>query len=183
MRDPKIVEVIAFGLGDDIHPPCLVMERMQETLYDFLGVQGFDLPLMSKVTIAQDVCEVRLIFVRVYECMRVAPFRCRDALCGATNKRVALIPRHSLDTFILNVKSYDIQCTVHGIGYTSMVSNNNTVGISLIVFLTTGGIFIFQLVPGQSVLGSITRARRLHLDQVQALTDIKRKTSAQPCGT
>ena len=96
MRHPKIVEVVAFSLGDDIHPPCLVMERMQETLYDFLGVQGFDMPLMAKVAIAQDVCEVRPVCIRAlcgaHLCSRVAPFRCRDALCGAS--RVAPILRY-----------------------------------------------------------------------------------------
>ena len=58
MRHANIVEVIAFGLGDADHPPCLVMERMNESLYDLLGVQGIDLDPVSKVSIVQDVSEV-----------------------------------------------------------------------------------------------------------------------------
>lgn len=60
MRDSKIVEVIAFSLGDETHPPCLVMERMRETLYDFLGVDALVLPLAMKASLSLDVCEVSL---------------------------------------------------------------------------------------------------------------------------
>lgn len=58
MRHPNVVEVIAFGLGDAQHPPCLVMERMHETLYDLLGVEGIDMPLIAKISIVRDVSEV-----------------------------------------------------------------------------------------------------------------------------
>lgn len=58
MRHPNIVEVIAFALGNAERPPCLVMERMHETLYDLLGVEGIKLPLAAKISIVRDICEV-----------------------------------------------------------------------------------------------------------------------------
>lgn len=58
MRHPNIVEVVAFGLGDADHPPCLVMERMSESLFDLLGVEGIEMGPAAKVSIARDVCEV-----------------------------------------------------------------------------------------------------------------------------
>lgn len=60
MRHANIVEVVAFGLGDADQPPCLVMERMQESLFDLLGVEGIEMDPTAKVSIVRDVCEVRL---------------------------------------------------------------------------------------------------------------------------
>eukprot|EP00752_Nemacystus_decipiens_P004091 g3744.t1 len=57
MRHENIVEVVAFGLGDADNPPCLVMERMQESLYDLLGVEGIEMDPMAKVSIVRDVCK------------------------------------------------------------------------------------------------------------------------------
>lgn len=68
MRDSKIVEVIAFSLGDETHLPCLVMERMRETLYDFLGVDALTLPLAMKASLSLDVCEVSLCATRALFC-------------------------------------------------------------------------------------------------------------------
>lgn len=59
MRHTNIVEVVAFGLGDEDHPPCLVMERMQESLFDLLGVEGIEMDATAKVSMVRDVCEVR----------------------------------------------------------------------------------------------------------------------------
>ena len=58
MPHPNIVEVIAFDLGDRGTPPCLVMELMDETLYDFLSTEGIILGLIDKVKIVRDVSEV-----------------------------------------------------------------------------------------------------------------------------
>lgn len=59
MRHANIVEVVAFGLGDADHPPCLVMERMEESLYDLLGVEGMEMDAASKLGIVSGICEVR----------------------------------------------------------------------------------------------------------------------------
>eukprot|EP00904_Undaria_pinnatifida_P010394 jgi/Undpi1/6485/HiC_scaffold_20.g08964.m1 len=56
MRHPNIVEVLAFELGDRGHPPCLIMERMDESLYTMLGA-SIDIGGVSKVSIVRDVCE------------------------------------------------------------------------------------------------------------------------------
>ncbi|CAN0330030.1 unnamed protein product [Hapterophycus canaliculatus] len=57
MRHANIVQVVAFGLGDADHPPCLVMERMNESLFDLLGVEGIEMDPAARVSIALDVCE------------------------------------------------------------------------------------------------------------------------------
>jgi len=59
MRHANIVEVVAFGLGDADHPPCLVMERMEESLYDLLGVEGIEMDAAAKLGIVGGICEVR----------------------------------------------------------------------------------------------------------------------------
>lgn len=56
MRHANIVEVLAFSIGDKQHPPCLVMERMDESLYDILTVLTIN--FSSALGIIQDVCEV-----------------------------------------------------------------------------------------------------------------------------
>lgn len=59
MRHANIVEVVAFGLGDADHPPCLVMERMEESLYDLLGVEGMEMDAAAKLGIVGGICEAR----------------------------------------------------------------------------------------------------------------------------
>lgn len=58
MRHPKVVEIIAFGLGDSERRPCMIMELMQESLYDLLGVHGIALPMLDALSIIRDMCEV-----------------------------------------------------------------------------------------------------------------------------
>ena len=58
MRHPNVVEVVAFDLGGAEHPPCLVMERMQESLYDLLNVEGMAMGLVAKASILRDVSKV-----------------------------------------------------------------------------------------------------------------------------
>lgn len=60
MRHTNIVEVLAFSIGDKEHPPCLVMERMDESLYDVLGLLTINFP--SALGIIQDVCEVSALY-------------------------------------------------------------------------------------------------------------------------
>lgn len=56
MRHANIVDVVAFSIGDNVHPPCLVMERMDESLYEILSLLTINFP--SALGIIQDVCEV-----------------------------------------------------------------------------------------------------------------------------
>lgn len=58
MHHPNIVEVIAFDLGSAEQPPCLIMERMQESLYDVLDVESMDMGLLAKTSILRDVSKV-----------------------------------------------------------------------------------------------------------------------------
>ena len=58
MRHPNIVKVIAFDLGDRGPPPCLVMELMDETLYNLLSTDGIVMNPIDKVKIVRDVSEV-----------------------------------------------------------------------------------------------------------------------------
>lgn len=57
LRHPNLVEAIAFSLGDDVHPPCLVMERMGESLFDLLGL-GLTIGFATALGIVLDVCKV-----------------------------------------------------------------------------------------------------------------------------
>ncbi|CAN0573009.1 unnamed protein product, partial [Ectocarpus sp. 12 AP-2014] len=59
MRHENIVEVIAFSVGDAVHPPCLVMERMDESLYELLSLQ-LSINFPWALGIIHDVCKVRL---------------------------------------------------------------------------------------------------------------------------
>ncbi len=56
MRHKNIVQLLAFHTGDRLHPPCLVMERMDESLYEILGVLPIE--FAHALEILQDVCEV-----------------------------------------------------------------------------------------------------------------------------
>lgn len=40
-------------------PLAKIMERMQESLYDLLGVEGIEMDPVAKVSIVRDVCEVK----------------------------------------------------------------------------------------------------------------------------
>lgn len=71
MRHPNIVEVIAFALGDKQRPPCMVMERMHETMYDVLAVEGIAITTLAAVSIIRDVCEVWCAGVWFVPCMLV----------------------------------------------------------------------------------------------------------------
>ena len=62
MRHTNIVEVVAFSIGEGLHPPCLVMERMDESLYEILSLLTINFP--SALGIIQDVCEVGERLVR-----------------------------------------------------------------------------------------------------------------------
>lgn len=57
MRHQNIVETLAFSLGDAHTPPCLVMERMQESLYGLL-TQDYTVDFRGALDIILAVCEV-----------------------------------------------------------------------------------------------------------------------------
>ncbi|CAN0378060.1 unnamed protein product, partial [Scytosiphon promiscuus] len=44
MRHDNIVRVLAFCADDPERPLCLVMERMDESLYDYVGESGISPP-------------------------------------------------------------------------------------------------------------------------------------------
>lgn len=54
MRHANIVEVLAFSTSS---PVCIVMERMDESLYDFLH-SGLELVVPEKIEILIGVCKV-----------------------------------------------------------------------------------------------------------------------------
>lgn len=89
MRHPNIVEVIAFDLGSAGHSPCLVMERMQESLYDLLCVEGIDMGLVAQTSILRDVsqvCTIRrylLVDIKKYD----APSHHLTRRCQNPNRR------------------------------------------------------------------------------------------------
>lgn len=60
MRHDNIVELLAFSLGDALRPPCLVMERMQESLFGLLS-QTLTIGFPAALGIVLDVCKVRII--------------------------------------------------------------------------------------------------------------------------
>lgn len=63
MRHANIVEVIAFSIGNEANPPCLVMELMDESLYDLLGVSLYPtLTFGAAMGVIQDICVVRYMF-------------------------------------------------------------------------------------------------------------------------
>lgn len=59
MRHDNIVDVIAFNVGDSNNPPLLIMERMEESLYEALS-QDFTIDLPWALGIIKDVCMVRI---------------------------------------------------------------------------------------------------------------------------
>lgn len=62
LRHPNIVETIAFSVGDNATPPCLIMERMHESLFDRLE-SSIDFP--EALGIVLDVCKVSILHVDV----------------------------------------------------------------------------------------------------------------------
>ncbi|CBN77264.1 Receptor-like PK/ Leucine Rich Repeat Protein Kinase-likely pseudogene [Ectocarpus siliculosus] len=56
MRHDNIVELLAFSLGDALRPPCLVMERMQESLFGLLS-QTLTIGFPAALGIVLDVCK------------------------------------------------------------------------------------------------------------------------------
>eukprot|EP00903_Cladosiphon_okamuranus_P015570 g14375.t1 len=57
LRHDRIVQVIAFRTGGGTLPPCLVMERMERTLYHFLGMNPAPLDLSQALPYIIDICE------------------------------------------------------------------------------------------------------------------------------
>ncbi|CAM9398970.1 unnamed protein product [Scytosiphon promiscuus] len=64
MRHPNIVETFAFSIGDAENPPCLVMERMQESLYGLL-THDYIIDFRGALDIILAVCEA-LRFLHTY---------------------------------------------------------------------------------------------------------------------
>lgn len=58
VHHPNIVRLIAFGVNEPEHPPCLVMERMEKSLYNYLSTHGTPPPLVDRLGVLQDVCKV-----------------------------------------------------------------------------------------------------------------------------
>ena len=54
----NIVRVTAFSEGDLQHPPCLVMERMAESLFHFLRTDTTRPSLVERLEIIKDISEV-----------------------------------------------------------------------------------------------------------------------------
>lgn len=46
--------------GVPFSPLAKIMERMQESLFDLLGVEGIEMDPVAKVSIVRDVCEVKM---------------------------------------------------------------------------------------------------------------------------
>lgn len=94
MRHPNIVEVLAFELGDRGHAPCLVMERMDESLYTMLGA-SIDIGGVSKVSIVRDVCEVCIRNRWVYFVSGIYVQYCRRE--GTNFKTMVLKANHKVN--------------------------------------------------------------------------------------
>lgn len=54
----NIVRVIAFSEGHGQHPPCLVMERMAESLYMFLKAVRVRPSLEERLETIKDIAQV-----------------------------------------------------------------------------------------------------------------------------
>lgn len=65
MKHPDIVRVFAFSVNDPEQPPCLVMERMEESLYSYLSAHGISPPLEDRLDVLHDVCQV-FVFFRIF---------------------------------------------------------------------------------------------------------------------
>ncbi|CAM9568738.1 unnamed protein product [Discosporangium mesarthrocarpum] len=56
LRHQNVVELIAFSLGENGRPPCMVMELMSESLYDFIGLKP-NLNLNVALDVISDICK------------------------------------------------------------------------------------------------------------------------------
>lgn len=65
LRHDRVVRVIAFGIGERLHPPCLIMERMQGSLYDFIGTNPSPVDLCASLSYIIDICEVSVSWMNV----------------------------------------------------------------------------------------------------------------------
>ena len=54
----NIVRVIAFSEGDRQHPPCLVMERMAESLANYLRTVRTRPSLVERLETIKDIAQV-----------------------------------------------------------------------------------------------------------------------------
>lgn len=64
MRHPNIVRVLAFSVNNPEHPPCLVMELMEKSLYNHLGAHETPPPLVDRLGVLHDVCKVCVLTTR-----------------------------------------------------------------------------------------------------------------------
>lgn len=58
MQHKNIVRLLAFSEGNPGHPPCLVLERMEESLSHSLGT-GDVPPIELRLETIKDICQVR----------------------------------------------------------------------------------------------------------------------------
>eukprot|EP00752_Nemacystus_decipiens_P007363 g6584.t2 len=65
MRHENIVRVLAFCADDPERPLCLVMERMDESLYDYVGESGISPPPTLRLALVKDVCK-GLLFLHLH---------------------------------------------------------------------------------------------------------------------
>ncbi len=70
MRHDNIVRLLAFSEGGPQRPPCMVMERMEESLSTFLEVMESPPPLAERLETTRDVCQVscRLLLRTCWHC-------------------------------------------------------------------------------------------------------------------
>lgn len=61
MRHENIVRVLAFSEGTRERPPCLVMERMEESISSFLKVVRVPPPVRGRLEIIKDICQVSTV--------------------------------------------------------------------------------------------------------------------------
>lgn len=58
MRNKHIVEVKAFSVGSPRDPPCLILERMEMSLYDYLSTCPPALTFGDGLNVIYDTCQV-----------------------------------------------------------------------------------------------------------------------------
>lgn len=58
MRHENIVRVLAFDEGSPERPPCMVMERMEESLSSFLEIMTSPPSLVERLETIKDVSKV-----------------------------------------------------------------------------------------------------------------------------
>lgn len=85
MRHPNVVEVFGYSSSS---PVCLIMERMNETLSDFLGLD-LTIPFANKVSILEGVAEVSTIIYRY----QIAEIHGVNLAAFAPGSSTDLVPR------------------------------------------------------------------------------------------